>query len=127
MAIIKTNIYIDGTLLPPCAENGISATYNKLYAANAGRSSTTGDFIGDIITGKWDITAEWDGLNEAETLAILAYANSLTVEHTVKMMFDGATYEEKQCYIADSTRKAVRQRNNGEVQYGKISLHIVQM
>lgn len=127
MVTVKTDIYIDGVLLPPCAENGIMLTYNKLYASNAGRSSTTGDFVGDIIAGKWDVTVNWDGLNEADTLRILSYANSLQVEHTVKMMFDGTTYEEKQCYIADSARSIMRQLSSGEVQHGAVSLHIVEM
>ena len=124
---VKTDVYIDGILLPRCSEDGIKITPNKLYASNSGRSETTGDFIGDIVAIKYDITLNWDFLRETQFNAIDALVTNTTVEHTVKMMFDGITYTEKQCYLADMSRTVKHQRSDGVIIYGGISLHIVQI
>lgn len=124
---IKTDVYIDGTKLPSCSEGGISVTPNKLYASNAGRSPTTGDFIGDVVAIKYDINLTWDMVRESTMNTLSAFADSLTVEHTVKMMFDGKTYTEKQCYIADLSRTIQRQKNDGTLLYKGVTMHIVEI
>ena len=124
---IKTDVYIDGTKLPSCSEGGISVTPNKLYASNAGRSPTTGDFVGDIVALKYDINLTWNFMREDALNALSAFADSLTVEHAVKMMFDGKVYTEKPCYIADLNRTIKRQGGDGVLVYDSVTMHIVEI
>ena len=59
--------------------------------------------------------------------ALSAFADSLTVEHTVKMMFDGKSYTEKPCYIADLNRTIKRQGGDGVLVYDSVTMHIVEI
>lgn len=125
--VIKTDVFIDGVKLPNCVEGGIVVTRNKLYGKNAGRSETTGDFIGDIITRKYDVNLTWGLLREADFEIIQTPADSDTVEHEVKMMFDGKNYETRTCYIADLPRTIKKQRQDGVLLYQNVTLHIVEV
>lgn len=124
---VKTDVYIDGVKLPTCAEGGISVTLNKLYANNAGRSTTTGEFIGDIVALKYDVNLTWLPLYEDEMNTLLSLADTAQVEHTVKMMFNGKTYEERECYIADFTRVTKIQTLSGILAYENPTMHIVEI
>ncbi len=125
---VKTNVKIDNVLLPRCREDGVSYTPNKLYAENSGRSKTTGDFIGDVIAIKYDITLSWESLIEDDFNIISQFADNETVEHSVNMSFDGQTYTTKQCYISDLPRTIRRQRRgDGKLVYSNITLHMVEI
>lgn len=124
---VKTDVYIDGIKLPTCAEGGIQVTPNKLYASNAGRSPTTGDFIGDIVALKYDVNLTWNPMSEEDLNKLAEKADSLTVEHTVKMMFDGKTYTEKTCYIADFARTIKVQTPSEILIYDAPTMHIVEI
>lgn len=125
--IVKTDVYIDGVKLPTCAEGGISVTLNKLYSSNAGRSNTTGEFIGDIVALKYDVNLTWMPLYEEELNILSELADTTQVEHTVKMMFDGKVYSEKTCYIADFTRVTKIQTPSGILIYESPTMHIVEV
>lgn len=125
--IVKTDVYINNVLLPRCAEDGISVTPHKLYAEGSGRSTTTGDFIGDIVAIKYDIDLSWDSMIEDEVNILTQFSDTMTVEHNVKMMFDGKQYTTKQCYLSDLTRNVSMQRSDGKLVYKNIKLHMVEV
>ena len=125
--IVKTDVFIDGVKMPNCVEGGITVTRNKLYAKNAGRSETTGDFIGDIVARKYDVNLSWVQLKETDFNLICEPADSMEVEHEVRMMFDGVNYETRICYIADLPRTIKKQRQDGILVYDKLSMHIVEV
>lgn len=124
---VKTDVYIDGVKLPTCEEGGISVTLNKLYASNAGRSNTTGEFIGDIVALKYDVNLTWLPLYESEMHTLSSLADTAKVEHTVKMMFNGKEYEERECYIADFMRVTKIQTPSGILVYENPTMHIVEI
>lgn len=125
--VVKTDVFIDGVKLPTCVEGGITVTRNKLYAENAGRSPTTGDFIGDIVARKYDVNLSWDRLKEQDFNIVCLPADSDNVEHEVEMMFDGQKYETRTCYIADMPRTIKLQRKDGLLLYTGVKMHIVEV
>lgn len=125
--IVKTDVFIGDVKLPTCSEGGITVTRNKLYADNSGRSSTTGDFIGDIVARKFDVNLSWDMLRETDFNKVCEFADSDTVEHQVKMRFDGKNEETRTCYIGDMARTIKKQRIDGVLIYENITMHIVEV
>lgn len=100
----------------------------KLYDSNAGRSSTTGEFIGDIVAIKYECSLNWTNMTEEEYAIINNAANNLTVSHDVSMMFNGQSYENKKCYISDPECTISRQRqSDGKIVYSSVSISIIEI
>lgn len=125
---VKTDVTIDGVKMPACDAGGITISPRKLYDSNAGRSKTTGEFIGDIVAIKYECRLSWTDLTEDNYNIIDNAANNTTVVHKVKMMFNGKTYETKNCYISDPERTISKQRSSDEkLVYSSVSISIIEI
>lgn len=125
---VKTDVTIDGVKMPTCDAGGITIAPRKLYDSNAGRSKTTGEFIGDIVAIKYECSLSWSDITEDAYNIIDNAANNTTVVHKVKMMFNGKTYETKSCYISDPERTISKQRSSdGKLVYSSVSITIIEI
>lgn len=97
---MKPELILDGVRLPPPGRSGYVVTPNRLWSENAGRSSATGKFIGDIIAVKFSVSVTWERLTDEEMQLLFGFSASTAPWHTLEFTFGGRR-RKINCYIAD--------------------------
>lgn len=62
-------ISINGTILPPLEENGLSVTKEKIWSSKTGRGGNA-EMLGDIIAYKYNLKCQWMPLTREEAALI---------------------------------------------------------
>ncbi|MGN1114325.1 MAG: hypothetical protein ACI4RC_04310 [Oscillospiraceae bacterium] len=80
-----TDITIDGVVLPPADESGLTITPQTIWSQNAGRISSTGKFVGDIKAIKYDVQYKRSRCTQEEFDIINNAVNNLQSIHSVSL------------------------------------------
>lgn len=119
-------IIVDGVALPVPAREGYRFTAQKIWSQNAGRSTSTGDFVGDIITKKYTVTLQYDSLTEAAFSVLWTLADSTAAFHSCRFPVIHPRYA-RQYYMAEPTFTAkVQDPKTGETQYTGVTVEFIQ-
>ena len=96
----KPELILDNVVLPTPSQGGLTITPNRLWSENAGRNSSTGKFIGDIIAIKYTISLNYETLTDEEMQLLFGFTASLDPWHTLVFPLGGST-KKITCYLAD--------------------------
>lgn len=126
--IITTDIWIDGVKLPPADKSGISVTPQPIWSSNAGRISSTGKFVGDIKTIKYDITYSKSYVTQKEFELIDSLVNNMIPIHKVKLCIrPGEGYVTKNFYIGSGTFSyTITKFKDGKTYYEGLSFEMIE-
>lgn len=92
---------LDGIKLPTPAAEGVSITANKIWASNAGRNSSTGKFVGDIIALKYTVSLTYNRLSQADMQILWDAAASLKAWHKLTFPTNNGAKKTVSCYVTD--------------------------
>ncbi len=95
-------LYIDNVKLPTPAESGLSITPNKCWSSNAGRNSSTGKFVGDIIAVKYTVAITYETLSDADMQKLWNLTATAQAWHTLQFPLNGKA-KKIIGYVADPT------------------------
>lgn len=128
MPTITTDIYIDGVKLPPADKSGISITPQTIWSQNAGRISSTGKFVGDIKTIKYDVRYKKSFATQAEFEKINRLVNNFKSIHSVKLcLVPSQGYVTKYFYIGSGTFSYTINRNvRGKTYYEGLTFQMIE-
>ncbi|MCC8136123.1 MAG: hypothetical protein LIO40_05580 [Ruminococcus sp.] len=98
----KPEFIVDGITLPTPSREGVEITPNRLWSSNAGRNSSTGRFVGDIIAVKYTVKLTYETLSEEEMQLLWNLTANLTAWHTLDFPLNGSV-KTMTCYISDVT------------------------
>lgn len=125
----KPEVILDGTdLTALLAEDGLQFTAEKIWSQNAGRSTSTGEFSGDLIAVKYTVTLSFNRLRESEFRSIWNIVSGLTAFHTLRFPVPNgnANYMVIRCYSVSPTGKLRKWRKTeGETIYDGFTLECV--
>lgn len=112
--------------LPTPAESGVKITPERIWSQNAGRSSTTGKFVGDVIARKYTVTINYTSLPESEVQTLLSITDTTTPFWILEFPL-GASTRRMNCYIAPPTY-TVRQwdKEKQEYRYEDVALKFIE-
>ena len=99
---VLTENYTEVCVLPTPTKDGVKITPERIWSQNAGRVSTTGMFVGDVITVKHTITLSYDSLAEAQVQQLIALTDTTTPFWILEYPFNTIT-KRSHCYIAPPT------------------------
>ena len=94
--------YTEFCTLPTPAEDGVKFTPERIWSQNAGRSSTTGLFVGDVIAVKRTVTISYASLTEPEVQTLLSLTDTSTPFWILDFPY-GAHQRRIHCYVAPVT------------------------
>lgn len=98
----KPEYILDGIVLPVPAAGGAVITPNKIWSSNAGRNSSTGKFVGDVVALKYTVSLTYDALSQEQMQILWNAAANLTAWHRLTFpLFDGSSIKTIICYITD--------------------------
>ena len=120
-----SDIYVNGVLLPPCIQGGVILIPHKLWSSSSGRNNCTGEFVGDLVTIKWEIQLSWEDLTDEEFAVIDAAVNSLAPFVTVKFYTKAGTQIERQFYSNDPQYPILKCTKNG-TRYSTVTATLIQ-
>lgn len=92
---------LDGIKLPTPAAEGVSITANKIWSSTAGRNSSTGKFVGDIIALKYTVSLTYNRLSQEEMQILWDAAANLTAWHKLTFPMNNGTKKTISCYMTD--------------------------
>ena len=98
----RPEFILDGVTLPTPPRSGVTITPNRLWSSNAGRNSSTGRFVGDIIAVKFTVTLTYKSLTEEEMQLLWDFTATLQAWHTLQFPLNKGT-KTITCYISDPT------------------------
>lgn len=98
----KPEFILDGITLPSPVRSGAVITPNRLWSSNAGRNSSTGRFVGDIIAIKYTVKLTYETLSEEEMQIIWDLTQAEDPWHTLQFPLVGGAVKTMTCYIADA-------------------------
>lgn len=76
-------LILDGVTLPPLVKGGLQVTAEKIWSQNAGRSTSTGEFTGDLIAVKYTVTLQFMRLTEEQFRTVWGIVSGLTPFHSL--------------------------------------------
>lgn len=120
-----TDIYVNGTLLPPCIQGGVVLLPHKLWSSSSGRNNCTGEFVGDLVTVKWEIQLTWEDLTDEQFAVIDAAVNSLAPFVTVKFSPRSGVELERQFYSGDPQYPILKVTEAG-TRYSTVTATLIQ-
>ncbi len=98
----KPEFILDGIALPTPPRSGAAITANRLWSSNAGRNSSTGRFVGDVIAIKHTVVLTYETLTEEEMQRLWNFTSTLQAWHTLTFPLNNGT-KTVTCYISDPT------------------------
>lgn len=99
----KPEFIVDGIKLPTPSEDGFAVTPNKIWSSNAGRNSSTGRFVGDVIAVKYTVTLTYKHLADAQMQLLWNITSDAAAWHTLIFPLNDGSVRKMICYIADPT------------------------
>ena len=112
--------------LPTPAEGGVKITPERIWSQNAGRSSTTGKFTGDVIAVKHTVSITYDSLWESEVQPLFALTDTTTPFWILRYPLN-TSVKSIHCYIAPPTYTVRRyDTERGEYRYEGITLEFIE-
>lgn len=99
-------VYIlDGDALPPLAKDGFTFSFEPIWSQNAGRSTSTGEMVGDIVAVKYTARLTFNRLSADEFAGIFAKVSSAAAFHTLEFPHpaDPTVRKVIQCYFAPTS------------------------
>ncbi|MCR4646296.1 MAG: hypothetical protein K5695_12950 [Oscillospiraceae bacterium] len=105
--VVKQMDYTTVCTLPTPAENGVSITPERIWSQNAGRSSSTGLFVGDVIARKYTVSITYDQLDEDEVQPLIALTDTTVPFWRLDFPF-GGNQKSMVCYIPPPTYQVKR-------------------
>ena len=79
----RPTVLLDGVTLPPLAKGGLHVTAEKIWSQNAGRSTSTGEFSGDLIAVKYTVRLTFDRLTSEQMRVLWGIVSGVTAFHTL--------------------------------------------
>lgn len=119
-------ITIDGTQLPPMKESGLTIIPHKLWAANAGRNSCTGEFVGDLVAIKYELQLSWEDITDYDFAVIDGAVNTLRPFLTVSFCPSAATGYITRRFYANDPQYPVKMWRKSETLYGEVSVNLIE-
>lgn len=96
----KPEFIVDNVVLPTPTADGFSVKENRIWSSNAGRNSSTGLFVGDVIAVKYTVRIVYERLDDAQMQLIRNVLSGADPWHSLQFPIDGAT-KKIICYCAD--------------------------
>ena len=126
MAENTVTVTIDGIQLPPMKESGLTIVPHKLWAANAGRNSCTGEFVGDLVAIKYELQLNWEDITDTEFATIDGAVNTLRPFLSVTFCLSAAVgYITRRFYAGDPQYPVKKWRRN-ETLYGGVTVNLIE-
>ena len=97
----KPEFILDGVALPVPARSGVSITPNRLWSSNAGRNSSTGKFVGDIVAVKFTVALTYETLADDEMQLLWDLTAAPAPWHTLIFPMNDGSERKMTCYISD--------------------------
>lgn len=93
---------LDGEVLPPLAKDGFTFSFEPIWSQNAGRSTSTGEMVGDIVAVKYTARLTFNRLSAEEFASVFAIVSSSEAFHTLEFPHPSAPNVRKtiRCYFA---------------------------
>lgn len=121
-----TTITIDGVQMPPMKENGLTIIPHKLWAANSGRSNSTGEFVGDLVSIKYELKLEWDDLTDAEFALVDGAVNTLRPFLSVNFCPKNSTGYITRSFYANDPNYTVLRTRKGKTYYNSVTVNLIE-
>lgn len=99
----KPEFIVDGITLPTPSADGFAITPNRIWSSNAGRNSSTGRFVGDVIAVKYTVTLTYEYLDDAQMQLLWSITSGAEPWHTLIFPLNDGSTRKITCYIADPT------------------------
>lgn len=119
-------IIVDDTALPLPDKDGYSFTPQHIWSQNAGRATSTGTFVGDIVAKKYTVTLKYSVLTAADLSLLWAIANGDAPFHLCRFPIihpDRGRYY----YMADPTFTArICDHRTGAMRYTGVTVEFIQ-
>lgn len=123
---VMTENYTEVCVLPMPSEGGVQFTPERIWSQNAGRSSSTGKFVGDVICVKYTVTLTYDKLTEDQVQPLLQLTDTPTAFWRLEFPRNGNT-RNIECYIAPPTYTVKRWNPELEIyEYMDVVLEFIQ-
>jgi len=94
---------LDGNKLPTPAKDGYIVTHNRIWSSNAGRNSSTGRFVGDIIAVKYTVKLNYEMLSDEQMQVLWNASSGIEPWHDLEFPLTSGAVHTITCYIADVT------------------------
>ena len=125
----RPTVVLDGVTLPPLAQDGLEVTAEKIWSQNAGRSTSTGDFSGDIIAVKYTVRLAFGRLSTEQFRTLWGLVSGVTAFHTLKFPLpqaNGANDKTIRCYSVSPTGNLHHwESDSGEVYYDGFGIECI--
>lgn len=99
----RYDVIVNGVTLPLAERGGISVTPNRIYSSNAGRNSSTGDFIGDVIAVKYTLSLTFPPLDAEQMKTLWNLFSGTKSDHTVQFVTPEGRQRTIVCYNTEIT------------------------
>jgi hypothetical protein len=122
---MKPEVILDGVDLSALvAEGGLQYTPEKIWSQNAGRSTSTGEFAGDLIAVKYTVTIQFNRLYAAQFAQIWNMVAGFQAYHTLRFTCAGSPLS-VQCYSVSPTGTLTKQCKDGTTFYDGFSIECI--
>lgn len=119
-------ITINGVQMPPMAEDGLTIIPHKLWGSNSGRSSSTGEFVGDLVAIKYEIQMQWENITDTEFAIIDAAVNSPLPFMQVTFCPKLGTGYITRTFYANDPQYPIKKWRASETVYGSVSATLIE-
>lgn len=123
----KPEYILDGIKLPTPGKSGAAVTVNRIWSSNAGRNSSTGLFIGDIIARKYTVALTYETLTQDEMQILWNVTSTAEPWHTLVFPLNDGSIRSITCYTADVTYTIRRfDLRSRKVYYDGVTLEMIE-
>lgn len=119
-------ININGVDMPPMKESGLTIIPHKLWGSNSGRSSSTGEFVGDLVAIKYELQLSWQGIDDDEFAIIDRAVNSLSPFMRVRFCPSASTGYITRTFYANDPQYPIKAWRKDKTLYGGVTVNLIE-